>query len=166
MDKAASDSKVIQKNTKGSVLDKEELEGQEFQELHLDKMQKIQVGLNTFAFTSENTEIQAANLRDNIVKGYPVLENFEHGEDDFLYENNYGYKFFSKRGSAVLKKYSSSNYYTFKELLNIQEEIMMNPEMASKYQHQKFLVRGFILATEYDYIYQTSKLYSPSQNRV
>ena len=129
-------------------------------------MQKIQVGLNTYAFTSDEANIRTADLRENMVRGFPVLENFEHGDDDFLYENNFGFKFFSKRGSAVLKKFSSENYLTFKELLNIQEEIMLNPDLAAKYQHQKFLVRGFILATEYDYIFQTSKIYSPSLNKV
>ena len=100
------------------------------------------------------------------MKGFPILDNFDHGEDDFLYENNYGFKFFSKRGSSVLKRYSTGHFYTFKELMQIQDEINNNRQSVQTYQYQKFLVRGFILATEYDYIFQTAKLYSPSANRV
>jgi hypothetical protein len=136
----------------------------------LDKLQKIQVGLNTFAFVSPDGADLNLNpsetLRTNYVRGYPMLENFMHQETDFGYNTSTGYKFFSKRGSAFLKQHQNGNYYTFKELNNIQNEILMNPEAASQYQHQKFLIRGYILATEYDTVFQTAKLYSPSLNRV
>jgi len=95
------------------------------------------------------------------------LDNFEHGENDFLYQNNYGFKFFSKRGSAVLKKYNNTRYSTLKELSELQDSLNNKKGGVSEdLKYQKFLVRGFILATEYDHIFQTSKLYSPSNNRV
>ena len=156
--------------TENLAYNPKDLELQEFEELHLDKMQKIQIGLNTYAYVSPDgghlQTMDTETLRTNFVRGFPLLENFVHGEDDFTYHDNAGFKFFSKRGSAFLKQHEQSNYYNFKELNNIQNEILMNPELASRYQHQKFLVRGFILATEYDQIHQTAKLYSPSMNRV
>lgn len=165
----ACDYKAVDDNTKDITYNPKNLELQEFEELHLDLMQKIQIGLNTYAYVSpDGTSLQALNteaLRSNFVRGYPLLENFVHGDDDFIYHDN-GLKFFSKRGSAYLKQHSSGNYYNFKELANIQDDILMNPEKANQFQHQKFMVRGFILATEYDQIFQTAKLYSPSLNRV
>jgi hypothetical protein len=101
-----------------------------------------------------------------MVRGFPVLENFDHGDDDFLYTNKFGFQFFSKRGSAVLKRYATGNYFTFKELFDIMDEILENPSIIPKYKHQKYLVRGFILATEYDYVLKNSKIYSPSLNKV
>lgn len=164
IDKGFADYSDIAKKTASMKVDKEELEEQEFQELHLDKLQKTQIALNTYAFT--NGDVNPAQLKESMVRGFPVLENFDHGDDDFLYTNNFGFKFFSKRGSAVLKRYATGNYFTFKELFEIQDEILMKPEAAQKYQHQKYLVRGFILATEYDFVLKNSKLYSPSQNKV
>ena len=168
LNKGAVDHKRVQAATKKVKVDQKTLDNQEFLELHLDKMQKIQIGLNTFAFksTEEGAVVSGAKLKKNLVRSIPTLNDYEHGDDDFLYENNFGFKFLSKRGSAVLTKYSNQTYYTFKELFQIQEEITMNPDAAKKYQHQKFLIRGFILATEYDYIFQTAKLYSPSLNKV
>lgn len=167
---SSTDYKVVDEATDQLDFNPKNLELQEFEELHLDLMQKIQIGLNTFAYVSpDGSHLQSLNteaLRNNFVRGYPLLENFVHGDDDFMYQDNKGYKFFSKRGSAFLKQHANGNYYNFKELNNIQNEILMNPELASQYQHQKFLVRGFILATEYDQIFQTAKLYSPSLNRV
>jgi hypothetical protein len=161
---------LVEESTENLAYDPKDLELQEFEELFLDKLQKIQIGLNTYAYVSpDGSHLQTLDtetLRTNFVRGFPLLENFVHGDDDFMYQDNTGYKFFSKRGSAFLKQHEHANYYTFKELNNIQNEILMNPELASQYQHQKFLVRGFILATEYDQIYQTAKLYSPSMNRV
>lgn len=169
LSKHTYDHKRMIKNTEDVQMEERFLENQGFEELHLSKMEKIQIGLNTYVYTATDQALQDTrrpNMQSNFVKGFPVLESFAHGEDDFLYENNYGFKFFSKRGSAVLKQYASGTYYTFKELLNIQDEILMNPQNATKYQHQKFMVRGFILATEYDYIFRTAKIYSPSLNKV
>jgi hypothetical protein len=72
-------------------------------------------------------------MKDSMVRGFPVLENFDHGDDDFIYKNNFGFEFFSKRGSAVLKRYATGNYLTFKELFEIQDEILLKPEIAQKY---------------------------------
>ena len=170
LQKTSIDYMVVDEATEDLNYNPKDLELQEFEELHLDKMQKIQIGLNTFAYVSPDgnqlANINIENLRTNFVRGYPLLENFVHGDDDFIYQDNTGFKFFSKRGSAFLKQHSNGNYYTFKELNNIQNEILMNPELASQYQHQKFLVRGFILATETDQVFQTAKLFSPSLNRV
>lgn len=165
LNKGSADYKAMIASTKKVSVSEKALGQQEFQALHLEKMEKTQIGLNTFAFTSTEG-INVANLKNNMVKGFPLLDRFEHGENDFLYENNFGFKFFSKRGSAVLKKYANTNVRTFEELFGIQDEILQNPDAAAKYQHQKFLVRGFILATEYDYIFQTAKLYSPTLNKV
>ena len=107
-----------------------------------------------------------STLRSNFVRGYPVLENFVHGNDDFQYQDMNGFKFFSKRGSAFLKQHANSDYYTFKELNNIQNEILMNPAQIETYRHQKFSIRGFIIASEYDHVFQAAKLYSPTLNRV
>ena len=170
LQKTSLDYIAVDNATENLEYNQKDLELQEFEELHLDKMQKIQIGLNTFAYVSPDGShlglINAETLRTNFVRGYPLLENFSHGDDDFVYQDNTGYKFFSKRGSAFLKQHGNGIYYTFKELTNIQNEILMNPELASQYQHQKFLVRGFILATETDQVFQTAKLYSPSLNRV
>ena len=180
LNKKSKDHALVNKGCKNVTFDKESLEMQQFEELHLDKMQKVQIGLNSYAFTSEGAieqggskskklsmfKLSKISLGQNFVKGFPILDNFDHGENDFLYENNYGFKFFSKRGSSVLKRYASGHYYTFKELLHIQDEINSGRAKVDTYQYKKFLVRGFILATEYDHIFQTSKLYSPSLNRV
>lgn len=170
LQKTSIDYQLVEAAAEDIVFNPKNLELQEFEELHLDKLHKIQIGLNTFAYVSpDGTQMQAIDaeaLRSNFVRGYPLLENFVHGDDDFMYQDTKGFKFFSKRGSAFLKQHVNGNYYTFKELNNIQNEILMNPELAEQYQHQKFLVRGFILATEYDEIFQTAKLYSPTLNRV
>ena len=170
LQKTSTDFELVDAATEDLTYNPNDLELQEFEELHLDKMQKIQIGLNTYAYVSaDGSHLQSINvetLRTNFVRGYPLLENFVHGDDDFMYQDNTGYKFFSKRGSAFLKQHMSGNYYNFKELNNIQNEILMNPALADQYRHQKFLIRGFILATEYDQVFQTAKLYSPSLNRV
>ena len=158
------DYKEVIGQTADVSVPREDLESQEFQELHLDKLQKTQIALNTYAFT--NGDVNPADLKESMVRGFPVLENFDHGDDDFMYKNQHGFQFFSKRGSAVLKRYATGHYFTFKELFNIQEEILLNPEKAKDFQHQKYLVRGFILATEYDYVLKTAKVYSPSLNKV
>jgi len=168
INKGSKDHGNVTKGCANVHFDKDTLQMQQFEELHLDKMQKVQIGLNSFAFSSNTAApTNTKSLRQNIVKGFPILDGFEHGENDFLYQNNFGFKFFSKRGSAVQKKYANNRYYTFKELIQIQDSINTNKSnFARDYQYEKFLVRGFILATEYDHIFQTSKLYSPSANRV
>ena len=115
--KKAKDYDLVQKGCKNVSFDRDTLEMQQFEELHLDKMQKVQIGLNSYAFTSETGQPQQNPkvAQQNYVKGFPILNDYDHGENDFLYQNNYGFKFFSKRGSAVLKKYANNRYYTFKE---------------------------------------------------
>lgn len=168
LNKTSKDWGLVTKGCEKVHFDSKDLEAQQFEELHLDKMQKVQIGLNSYAFSSSDNSdaTNTKSLRQNIVKGFPILDNFEHGENDFLYQNNYGFKFFSKRGSAVQKKYANNRYYTFKELIQIQDNINSSKGNAKDYTYEKFLVRGFVLATEYDHIFQTSKLYSPSANRV
>lgn len=166
INKGSKDHQIVNKGCANVHFDKDTLQMQQFEELHLDKMQKVQIGLNSYAFSSNTTQTNTKNLRQNVMKGFPILDNFDHGENDFLYENNFGFKFFSKRGSSVQKKYANNRYYTFKELLQIQDNINNNKSSTNAYQYEKFLVRGFILATEYDHIFQTSKLYSPNANRV
>lgn len=167
--KKSKDWGLVTKGAQNVTFNRSSLEDQDFEDLHLDKMQKVQIGLNSYAFINEgeNQTTNAKAVKQNVVKGFPILDNFEHGENDFLYQNNYGFKFFSKRGSAVLKKYNNTRYSTLKELSELQDSLNNKKGGVSEdLKYQKFLVRGFILATEYDHIFQTSKLYSPSNNRV
>jgi len=169
MPKKGRDWNAVEKACKNARVTSQTLESHTFEEMHLDKLNKVQVGLNSYLYTSDGAKSQKPSAKKSAtksVKGYPILDGFDHGENDFLYENNYGFKFSSKRGSAVRKEYASGNYYTFQELSNIKDELDSGKVSMERYQGRKFLVRGFILATDYDHLNGTAKLYSPSHNRV
>jgi len=165
----SKDWKTVEKACANVTVTSETLLAHSFDELYLEKMQRVQVGLNSFQYTAEGAKSTKPSVKKSAtksVKGYPQLDDYEHGDDDFLYENNYGFKFSSKRGSAVNKRYANMNYSTFGELMSIQEQLNSGNENIEKHQYRKFLVRGFVLATEHDNLSQTAKLYSPSHNRV
>ena len=100
---ASLDAKTVNTATKGVKVAKGEGENHDLQ--HLEKMDKVQIGLNTFAFNPADGG-NTTGRRSAVISGMPLLDNFECEDEDFEYENNFGFKFYSKRGSAVLKKYA------------------------------------------------------------
>lgn len=52
LQKKSKDYELVSKGCKNVTFEKESMEMQQFEELHLDKMQKVQIGLNSYAFTT------------------------------------------------------------------------------------------------------------------